>query len=115
MSFYERYEKCCQEKGILPKSQFAADKLGCTKASISAFSKTGKAPAGSIVANAAKMLNVTSDYLLEIIDSPKHINIDIQNQEIELMADIQKLNLKTQLALHTMVQGLLTKEIYKKN
>ena len=73
MSFYDNYEKCCREKGILPKSQYAADMLGCTKSSISAFAKSGKAPSGIIVANASKMLDVSSDYLLEIIDEPRPI------------------------------------------
>lgn len=114
MSFYERYEKCCKEKGISPKSQLAADKLGCTKASISAFAKTGKAPSGSIVANAAKMLDVTADYLLEIIDLPRHFNLDFTNKELEILYSLRELNPEAQDCAQAMIQGLLTKGIYKK-
>ena len=97
MTFYERYEQCCLAKGILPKSQFAADKLGCTKSSISAFAKSGKSPQGSIVANAAKMLNVSADYLLNIIDTPRKINIDdCTKREFEILSDIKELNTETQ-------------------
>ncbi len=111
MTFYERYEKCCKERGISPISQFAADKLGCTKSSISAFSKSGKAPQGSIVANAAKMLNVSSDYLLEIIDIPLKPNIDFSEKELKILSDINKLNEETQDCLYAMIQGVLN---YKK-
>ena len=114
MSFYERYEKCCREKGILPKSQYAADMLGCTKASITAFSKSGKAPSGSIIANAAKMLDVTSDYLLDIIDTPRKINIDFSEKELEILSDIQELNKEAQESAHAMIRGLLTVNLYKK-
>ncbi len=115
MTFYERYEQCCREKGISPKSQFAADKLGCTKSSISAFARSGKAPQGSIIANAAKMLDVSADYLLNIIDTPRKINSDCTEKELEIFADIKELNTETQESLHAMISGLLNKEIYKKN
>lgn len=107
MTFYERYEKCCKENGIAPMSQFAADKLGCTKSSISAFAKSGKAPQGSIVANASKMLNVSADYLLDIIDVPKPINIDFTQNELNLLSDIKELNTETQKLLHSMIKGIL--------
>ncbi|MBR1618364.1 hypothetical protein IJ674_00550 [bacterium] len=115
MSFYERYEKCCQERGILPKSQYAADMLGCTKSSISAFAKSGKAPAGLIVANAAKMLNVTSDYLLEIIDNPRNIDVDFSDQELSILSDIRELNTEGKESAQAMIKGLLTNGIYKKS
>ena len=63
MSFYERYALCCQNKGIAPVSQVAADAMGCTKATISAFAKNGTTPKGDTVARAAQMLDVSADYL----------------------------------------------------
>ena len=62
MSFYERYALCCQNKGIAPVSQVAADAMGCTKATISAFAKNGTTPKGDTVARAAMMLDVSADY-----------------------------------------------------
>ena len=66
MSFYDRYAECCREKGILPSSQATAEKLGCSRSNISNFASSGITPRGDIVANAAKMLDVSADYLLGI-------------------------------------------------
>lgn len=51
MVFTERYKKHCQIKGILPSSQFAADKLGCTKQNISTLLKSNNIPSATIVIN----------------------------------------------------------------
>lgn len=115
MTFYERYEQCCKERGILPKSQFAADRLGCNKSSISAFAKSGKAPQGSIIANAAKMLDISSDYLLGIVDVPNPVKFDLTPQELDILSNIQKLNTETQQTINAMLQGLLLTETYKKS
>lgn len=115
MTFYKRYEKQCKIKGILPVSQFAADKLGCSRASISAFAKSGKAPQGSIVALAAKMLNVSSDYLLGITDSPLPNNIQLDDKEIELLSNYRELNNEGKFAAETVLKGLTNQELYKKN
>lgn len=70
MSFYDRYAECCKQVNILPGSQEAADCLGCSKSYISKLAVTGANPGGDIVKNAAKMLGVSADYLLELTDVP---------------------------------------------
>lgn len=71
MTFYKLYAECCRQKGIAPVSRAAAEKTGCSKANISAFAKTGITRKGDVVGGAAKMLNVSSDYLLRLIDEPR--------------------------------------------
>ena len=103
MSFYDRYEKCCRELKILPKSQFAADSLGCTKSYIIALSKSGNTPSGDIVSNASKMLNVSSDYLLEMI-----------NEARPIVSKYRELNTEGKIAVNSMINGLVNSDIYKK-
>ena len=113
MSFYERYEKCCRKLNILPKSQFAAESLGCTRSYIIALSKSGNTPNGDIVSNASKMLNVSSDYLLELIDEPRPIVFDYDDLELKIVSKYRELNLEGKVAAHSMLNGLLDNNVYK--
>lgn len=70
MTFYERYADCCKRMGIEPGSERTAQQIGCSRANISIFKKKGNTPNGDIVAGAARLLNVTADYLLGVIDTP---------------------------------------------
>ena len=114
MSFYDRYEKCCRELKILPKSQFAADSLGCTKSYIIALSKSGNTPSGDIVSNASKMLNVSSDYLLEMINEARPIVFDYDIEELKLVSKYRELNTEGKIAVNSMIHGLVNSDIYKK-
>ena len=117
MSFYERYALCCQNKGIAPVSQVAADAMGCTKATISAFAKNGTTPKGDTVARAAQMLDVSSDYLLGLIDDPHPVvvNKELSSTEEHAVALLRELNAEGAEAALAMLAGLSTQDIYKKS
>lgn len=114
MSFYERYEKCCRELNILPKSQFAAESLGCTRSYIIALSKSGNTPSGDIVSNASKMLNVSCDYLLGMIDEPRPIVFDYDELELKLVSNYRKLNEEGKVATNSMLKGLVDNNRFRK-
>lgn len=70
MTFYERYEAICTDKGIKPCEQSTADLIGTTRGSISVWKKNGKTPMGDMVCQIAEALGVSSDYLLGRTDDP---------------------------------------------
>ena len=117
MSFYERYALCCQNKGIAPVSQVAADAMGCTKATISAFAKNGTTPKGDTVARAAQMLDVSSDYLLGLIDDPHPVEVtkELSSTEEHAVALLRELNAEGAEAALAMLAGLSAQDIYKKS
>lgn len=114
MVFTERYKKHCQIKGILPSSQFAAEKLGCTRQNISTLLRTNNVPSATIVINAAKMLEVSTDYLLGLTDIPSPIKNDLTGEEFELLSDFKELNKDGKFVAKTVIKGLLSQGIYKK-
>ncbi len=116
MSFYTRYAECCKQKNIAPVSQEAAQKLGCSKSNISFLAKNGAMPKGEIIAGAAKMLNVSADYLLELTDLPvsiQHTNDEPPASFRKAMLLFGKLNAEGQTAALAMLEGLTIKDIYK--
>lgn len=115
MSFYTRYAECCKQKNIAPVSQEAASQLGCSKSNISFLARNGNMPKGEIVAGAAKMLNVSADYLLELTDLPAPLQ-----SEKDISASIQAalllfrgLNSDGQAAALAMLEGLSLQNRYK--
>ena len=116
MTFYDRYALCCQEKGIAPVSQSAADAIGCTKSTISTFSKTGLTPRGDIVAGAAQMLDVSADYLLGLCEAPHPIEVKAELTEAErnVLELLRNLNTDGWDAALAMLSGLSAQDIYKK-
>jgi hypothetical protein len=117
MTFYERYAERCHQKGISPVSQMAADTIGCSKANISAFAKKGNTPKGDIVAGAARMLNVSADYLLRIIDIPHPLDVEEAFSPNERLAinKLRELNTEGQEAAIAMLSGLASHAIYKRH
>ena len=113
MSFFERYKECCDAKGIKPSSQETADILGCARSNISAMGRNNTMPRGNIVANAAKMLNVSSDYLLGIIDSPRPIFDEHSEEEQQLLSLFRELNDEGKNAVIAMINGLSSNDSYK--
>lgn len=110
MNFYERYAECCKMRGILPESQAAADQLGCTRANISTFAKNQTTPKGDIVAGAARMLNVSADYLLGLIDVPLPIEHSLSGAETAFLTALRNLNSDGYTAAMAMLNGLLSDE-----
>lgn len=117
MTFYERYALCCQNKGIAPVSQIAADAMGCTKATISAFAKNGTTPKGDTVARAARMLDVSADYLLGLVDDPHVVEVskDLSSSEERVITLLRNLNNDGIDAALAMLAGLASQDIYKKS
>ena len=107
MSFFDRYEDCCKQRGIAPVSQEAADMLGVTKGAISLMAKKKTTPKGDTVRNAALMFNVTADYLLEIDDRtiPKN-EMEVSPQELRLLKYYRMLGSKSQKLVNTMAEEL---------
>ena len=114
MQFSERYKKYCKLRGIIPSSQYAAEQLGCTRQNIATILRTNNVPSASIVINAAKMLDVSTDYLLGLTDIPTQANNELTEEEFEIISDFKNLNKEGQLAAKSMIQGLLNQGIYKK-
>ena len=114
MNFYQRYVQCCKEKKIKPASQEAADHLHCARASISAFAKSGHAPRGDIVAGAARMLDVSADYLLGLTDNPHPAEVSLSQNEDYIIKILRGMNVQGQEAVVSMAKGLLANSNYKK-
>lgn len=115
MSFYSRYAECCKQKNIAPVSQEAANKLGCSKSNISLLARSGNVPKGEIVACAAKMLNVSADYLLELTNLPTPLQSD-EDISAALQAALllfRELNSDGQTAALAMLKGLALQDVYK--
>lgn len=97
-------------------SQTAADCLGCSKSNISAFAKNGTTPKGEAVAGAARMLDVSADYLLGLTDNAHPIEMLSEHTETERKAleMFRELNPEGQEAALAMISGLVSQGIYKK-
>ena len=115
MSFYTRYAECCKQKKIAPVSQEAANKLGCSKSNISFLARSGNMPKGEIVAGAARMLNVSADYLLELTNLPSSLQSDedISAAVQEALLLFGELNHDGQTAALAMLKGLTLQDMYK--
>lgn len=115
MSFYTRYEEFCQQKNIAPVSQEAANKLGCSKSNISFLARSGKMPNGEIVAGAAKMLDVSADYLLELTDLPAPLQSDkdVSAALQTALLLLRELNPDGQAAALAMLKGLSLQDTFK--
>lgn len=117
MSFYVRYEKICKDRGIAPKGNKAAQSMGCSKAALTDLSHTGQTPRGEMVAGAAKMLNVSADYLLGLIDDPKPIEDcnDLSSDELKIIMMLRGLNEEGMIAAKSTLQGISNQNLYKKD
>jgi repressor LexA len=63
MTFYERYELLCSERGMKPQTQEILDVAGVTSPTISGWKK-GSAPKIEVLCRLATYFDVTTDYLL---------------------------------------------------
>ena len=115
MTFFERYEAVCKKRNIQPVSQLAAENLGCSKSNISAFAKNGTTPKGEVVAGAAKMLDVSADYLLGLTEKehPIEVSEEYSENEKHIISFFRELNEEGQRAVLAVVSGLAGQDIYK--
>lgn len=114
MIFYERYENECRKIGISPVSKYAAEKLHCSKSSISRIAQAEGGPKADTIIRAAEMLNVSSDYLLGIIDSPMPIDNTLTEEECEILCSLRELNEDGLFAAKSMIAGIEAQERYRK-
>ena len=70
MKFYDRYASICEEQGIEPCSQKAAEMFNVTRSTISQWNSRDKAPKGETVRLIADELGISADYLLGRTDDP---------------------------------------------
>lgn len=116
MSFYDRYEACCRARRIKPCSKETAEKVGCSRSNLSNCAQNDRAPKGDIVAGAARMLDVSADYLLGLIDEPHPIRAEnkLTANEGQVLLMLRELNAEGQEAAIAMLSGLMAQDIYKK-
>lgn len=70
MGFYDNYAAICEKLELEPCSQKAADLIGVTRSTISAWNTKGTYPKGDTVAHIADALHVSADYLVGRTDDP---------------------------------------------
>ena len=70
MSFWDRYEKLCTANGYKPGSEQAAQTIGTSRATISAWKKSGNPPTPELLVSIANAYGVSTDYLLCRTDDP---------------------------------------------
>lgn len=70
MSFFERYEKLCLDRGYKPGSERAAQILGTNRGTISAWKTSGRPPKTEYLLAVANAYGVSTDYLLGRTDNP---------------------------------------------
>ncbi len=78
MTFFERYEQLCAERGYKPSSAQAAQDLGLNKGTMAAWRKSGKPPTSDVVVIIANAFGVSTDYLLDRTDD----KLDYANPEL---------------------------------
>ncbi len=78
MTFFERYEQLCAANGYKPISKQAAQVLGTSRGTISAWKTSGKPPKTEFLVAIADAYGVSTDYLLGRTDDPT----DYSNPEL---------------------------------
>lgn len=78
MSFWERYEKLCLSCGYKPGSEQAAQAIGTSRGTISAWRKSGNPPTQDLLVRICDVYGVSADYLLGRTDDP----IDYTNPDL---------------------------------
>lgn len=87
MTFYERYEELCSERGMKPQTQEMLDILGVTSPTITGWKK-GSSPKIEAVISLARFFGVTTDYILGL--SELRNPGDILSEEERLLVNAYK-------------------------
>lgn len=90
MTFFERYEKLCIDKGYKPASQQAAEALGTTRGTISAWKTSGSPPKNEFLISIANVYHVSVDYLLGRTDDPTDYTAPDLTADQKSTATLQK-------------------------
>lgn len=78
MSFYERFAKLCEKKGVTPSGVTKAIGIGTANAT---YWKKGSIPSGETVLKLSKYFGVTTDYLLGITNFSYPLEPDEEEKE----------------------------------
>lgn len=70
MDFFERYEQLCLARGYKPVSKQAADAIGTSRGTVSAWKTSGSPPKTEFLIAIADVYHVSVDYLLCRTDDP---------------------------------------------
>lgn len=80
MSFYERFEALCKERGLRPQSDEIIKMTGVSSPSITGW-KNGSAPKADVLIRIATYFGVSVDYLLGVEDQ----NAALMKKAIEIL------------------------------
>ena len=84
MSFYERYELLCAERGMKAQSQEMLDVTGVKSPSISGW-KNGSMPKADVLCRLSTYFDVTTDYLLGLSEVRKPTMGNLSEHEFLLL------------------------------
>ena len=101
MNFYERYYLACKKENMNACSDKMAERLGISKSSISQWKRRNIIPNGETIAEIARVLNVSCDYLL-----------GVNRTESKYETLINMLDEKDRIKLEGVLQGMLLNEKY---
>lgn len=80
MTFFERYELLCGERGMKPQTQEMQDITGVSSPSISGW-KNGSMPKADVLCRLAMYFDVTTDFLLGLSEVRKPERITLSDHE----------------------------------
>lgn len=106
MTFFERYEKLCIDKGYKPASQQAAEALGTTRGTISAWKTSGSPPKNEFLISIANVYHVSVDYLLGRTDDPTDYTAPDVTADQKTIAALQKASAADQVKATPTVLAL---------
>lgn len=106
MTFFERYEKLCIDKGYKPASQQAAEALGTTRGTISAWKTSGSPPKNEFLISIANVYRVSVDYLLGRTDDPTDYTDPSLTDDQKKTASLQKTSVADQVKATPTVLAL---------
>lgn len=80
MTFYERYEQLCSERGFKPQTREMLDILGITSPTVSGWKK-GASPKMEVIRTLAEYFQVSADYLLGLSELRNPQGITLSDHE----------------------------------
>lgn len=98
-------KKIVKAKGISLTS--LAVELEISQEAISQYISGKIKPKTAIVIKMAKILNTTTDYLLDLTDNPKPNNFNISENELALLSNYNLLSFEEQSLVNGYIKGIL--------
>lgn len=84
MTFYEKYESLCAERGMKPQSLEMFEITGVSTGAISGWKK-GALPKAEVLARLSQYFDVTTDYLLGLSELRKPQTCTLSEEEMLLL------------------------------